>query len=110
MNKMWSLVVIVAIFEVCWVMGLKHASSTMEWIATIIAIIISFGGLIYASGRLPVGTVYAVFVGLGTAGTVIIEMLLFGEPFQLAKVGLIAALLAGVLGLKLLTNDEEAEA
>lgn len=108
-NNMWALVVVAAIFEVCWVMGLKHAGTTLEWAGTIVAIIISFGGMIYASGRLPVGTVYAVFVGLGTAGTVIVEMLLFGEPFELIKIGLIIILLAGVLGLKLLTTDKGAD-
>ena len=64
--------------------------------------------MIIASGKLPVGTVYAVFVGLGTAGTVILEMLLFDVSFNAVKVALIAMLLVGVLGLKLLTNEESA--
>ncbi|MER1985926.1 MAG: SMR family transporter [Solibacillus sp.] len=109
-NKMWAIVVIAAVFEVCWVIGLKHAGTTLEWVGTVIAIIVSFAGLIYASSHLPVGTVYAVFVGLGTAGTVIVDMLVFGQPFQLIKVALIAVLLVGVLGLKLLTHDKEADA
>lgn len=109
-NNMWAVVVMAAVFEVGWVMGLKHAATTLEWLGTVVAIVVSFGGMIYASSRLPVGTVYAVFVGLGTAGTVMTEMLFFNEPFQLLKVALIAMLLAGVLGLKLLTNDKEADA
>lgn len=109
-NKMWALVVIAAVFEVCWVIGLKYAETPLEWTGTIVAIVVSFGGMIYASGHLPVGTVYAVFVGLGTAGTVVIGMLLFNEPFQFVKIVLIGVLLAGVLGLKLLTNDKEADA
>jgi paired small multidrug resistance pump len=108
MGKYWIIVVVCAIIEVGWVMGLKHASSVLEWIATIIAIIVSFGGLIYASSKIPVGTCYAVFVGLGTAGTVIVEMLFFGEPFKMIKILLILVLLIGVLGLKLLSTDKKA--
>lgn len=109
MNKVWIEVVIAAIFEVCWVIGLKHAYDFWTWGGTVIAIIISFYALIHASSKLPVGTVYAVFVGLGTAGTVTVDMLLFGEPFQLAKIVLIGLLLFGVLGLKLLSQEDGGE-
>lgn len=106
MNKTWLQVVVAAFFEVGWVIGLKHASNTLEWILTIIAIIVSFGLLIYASGKLPVGTVYAVFVGLGTAGTVIADIVLFDEPVKMVKLILIGMLLIGVMGLKLLSHDD----
>ena len=105
MNKVWINVFIAAIFEVCWVVGLKHAYDFWTWGGTVVAIIISFSVMIHASGRLPVGTVYAVFVGLGTVGTVMVDMLLFGEPFQLIKIMLIIVLLIGVLGLKLLSQE-----
>lgn len=75
-----------------------------------IAIVVSFCGLIYASSKLSVGTSYAVFVGLGAAGTVLAEMMLFGVPFKLIKVVLIIVLLGGVLGLKLLSDDKKAGA
>ncbi|MHC5251625.1 DMT family transporter [Listeria kieliensis] len=106
MNTNWIKVFIAAFFEVFWVIGLKHATDTVEWIGTIIAIIISFSLMIMAGRKLPVGTVYAIFVGLGTAGTVFSEILFFGEPFKLAKVLLILLLLAGVIGLKLVTKDQ----
>ncbi|WP_167628987.1 DMT family transporter [Listeria valentina] len=106
MNANWIKVFIAVIFEVFWVIGLKHATGTVEWIGTIIAIIISFSLMIMAGRKLPVGTVYAIFVGLGTAGTVFSEILFFGEPFKLAKVLLILLLLAGVIGLKLVTKDQ----
>ncbi|MEK4229540.1 DMT family transporter [Solibacillus sp. FSL H8-0538] len=109
MNRIWLIVVIAAVFEVGWVIGLKHADSVLTWGSTVIGIIISFCGMIYASGRLPVGTVYAVFVGLGTAGTVITEMVFFREPFDIVKVALIIVLLSGVLGLKLISNSTESE-
>ena len=106
MNTKWIKVFIAAFFEVFWVIGLKHADDFWTWTGTIIAIIISFYLMIMAGRKLPVGTVYAVFVGLGTAGTVFSEIIFFGEPFKVAKVLLILLLLAGVIGLKLVTKDK----
>lgn len=105
MNANWIKVFLAAFFEVFWVIGLKHADNLLEWTGTVISIIISFYVLIMAGKHLPVGTVYAVFVGLGTAGTVLSEHLIFGEPFKLAKLALIALLLIGVIGLKLVTKE-----
>lgn len=110
-NAEWIKVVGAAVFEVMWVIGLKHASTIWEWLITVIAIIISFYVIISASAKLPVGTVYSVFVGLGTAGTVIADMVLFGEPFKLAKLALVLILLVGVIGLKMVTKEtKEVEA
>lgn len=105
MNKDWVKVFVAALFEVFWVIGLKHADSFLTWTGTMISIVISFYVMIMAGRKLPVGTVYAVFVGLGTAGTVLSEILFFGEPFKIEKVLLILLLLAGVIGLKLVTKD-----
>lgn len=109
MNKDWIKVFAAAFFEVLWVIGLKHADDFWTWTGTIIAILISFYVMIMAGKKLPVGTVYAVFVGLGTAGTVLSEVLFFNEPFKIAKVLLILLLLAGVIGLKLVTKDKVQE-
>jgi len=70
--------------------------------------IVSFYLMINASSKLPVGTVYAVFVGLGTVGTVFADILLFSQPVVLIKIFLIIFLLAGVIGLKVLTPKEDA--
>jgi len=105
MNKDWIKVIIAAFFEVFWVIGLKHANDFWTWSGTAIAIFISFYLMIMAGRRLPVGTVYAVFVGLGTAGTIFSEILFFGEPFKMEKMLLILFLLAGVIGLKLVTPE-----
>ena len=109
MNKNWMIVFIASFFEVIWVIGLKHATSVWEWIITLIAIIISFTFMIGASAKLPVGTVYAVFVGLGTAGTILAEILFFGEPIYFMKLMLVSTLLVGVIGLKLVTNEVKVE-
>ncbi|SEQ41002.1 DMT family transporter [Piscibacillus halophilus] len=105
MQKAWLQVFIGAFFEVIWVIGLKHASHYIEWAGTIVAIFISFYLLIKAGETLPVGTSYAVFVGLGTAGTVVSDIVFFGEPFSFLRIGFIAFLLIGVIGLKLVTEE-----
>jgi paired small multidrug resistance pump len=103
------MVLFAGVFEVIWVMGLKHAEHTWTWLGTAAAMYISFILLIRSSARLPVGTVYAVFTGIGTAGTVLAEMLMFGEPFRWAKILLILLLLAGVIGLKVVTIESGKE-
>lgn len=109
MNRHWIMVLAAGLMEVVWVSGLKHANSVIEWAGTIAAIIISFVVLIYATRYLPVGTVYAVFTGLGTMGTVIAEMVFFGEPFRIIKLVLVVVLLVGVVGLKLVTEENSTE-
>lgn len=101
MNRSWIYIFIGVLFEVVWVIGFKHADNFLTWAATAASLVISFTLIIAASVKLPVGTVYAVFTGLGTAGTVLAEMVLFKEPVQLVKLLLIAMLLVGVVGLKL---------
>src|SRR3954447_834830 len=106
MKTDWIKVFAAAFFEVLWVIGLKHADDFWTWTGTVISIAISFYVMIMAGRKLPVGTVYAVFVGLGTAGTVFSEFLFFGEPIKVGKILLILLLLAGVIGLKLVTKDK----
>ena len=107
MDKKWLQVVIASIFEVGWVVGIKYATTVFNWSLTVIAIIVSFYLMINASSKLPVGTVYAVFVGLGTVGTVVADIIFFGQPVVLIKIVLILVLLVGVVGLKVLTPKEE---
>lgn len=109
MNKYWLMVFAAGFMEVFWVSGLKYANSLLEWIGTGIAIIISFVVMIYTTKFLPIGTVYAVFTGLGTAGTVIAEILYFHEPINRMKILLIIMLLIGVIGLKVVTDDSSKE-
>jgi paired small multidrug resistance pump len=109
MNSEWVKVVIGALFEVFWVIGLKYAFDLWTWAGTVLSIIISFYFMIMAGKRLPVGTVYAVFVGLGTAGTVLSDIIFFGEPFNIVKVVLVLLLLVGVIGLKLFSREGEVE-
>lgn len=109
MNRCWIYVIVGSIAEIAWVSGLKHSVTPGEWMLTVLAISLSFWLILIASGKLPVGTVYIVFTGGGTAGTVAAEMILYGEPFQLMKVLLIAVLMCGVIGLKLISGQAQPE-
>lgn len=106
MNRTWIKVFIAAFLEVFWVIGLTHSHDFLTWTGTIILIIVSNYLMITAAQVLPAGTVYAVFVGLGTAGTVIAGILFFGEAFKWDKVFLVISLLVGVIGLKLVTPNK----
>lgn len=103
--KSWLMVLLASLLEVFWVIGLAHADEVWEWVGTVIAIGICNYLLIKATSKLPTGTVYAVFVGLGTAGAVLSEIMFFGEPFNIIKILLIVLLLLGVIGLKLVTDN-----
>ena len=101
---MWFLVVVAAVFEVGWATGLKYANDVTTWSLTVVAIVVSFGLLIYTASKLPTSTVYAVFVGMGTVGTVLIDFIFFELNFQFGILFFILLLLAGILGLKTETD------
>ncbi len=105
MNRNWANVIIAGIIEILWAMGLKYSNNLISWAGTFFLIYVSFVVLMKATKKLPVATVYAVFTGIGTAGTVLVEMVVFGEPFSWTKVLFILLLLSGVVGLKLVTTE-----
>ncbi|WP_458122718.1 DMT family transporter [Paenibacillus sp. Z3-2] len=105
MNRSWLLIIIGVVFEVIWVIGFKHSENWIDWTITVLSLIISFTLVIIASAKLPVGTVYAVFTGLGTVGTVFTGMIIFEEPVQILKLLFIVLLLCGVIGLKLVGSS-----
>lgn len=105
MSRNWVLVLLAGLIEILWAIGLKQASNWISWAGIALLIYISFVLLIKATKSLPVATVYAVFTGIGTAGTVVVEMVVFGVAFSWMKVFFILLLLSGVVGLKLVTNE-----
>lgn len=107
MKRYWNLIWVAGLLEIGWVIGLKHSHDVWSWAGTGFALIMSMYLLILATKKLPVGTAYAVFTGIGTAGTVIAEMVLFGEPFRIIKLLLILLLLSGVIGLKIVTVEPQ---
>lgn len=103
----WFKVILAGLIEIVWVTGLNTADSLLSWTGTFIVIIISFFLVISACKYLPVGTVYAVFVGIGAVGTVLVDMIFFGDPFDLVKISLIIILIIGIIGLKLTTGEAD---
>jgi len=103
----WFYVVLAAIVEVFWVIGLKYSASFLEWTGTVVAIIFSFYFIIKACEKLPAGTVYAVFTGSGAAAIALIDFTIFDSEFAISKVLLIGLIIFGVVGIKMTTDDQE---
>ena len=102
----WFLLVIAGLFEVAWAIGLKYTdglTKTLPTAGTIAAMIVSVWLLGVAMKSLPVGTAYAVWVGVGAVGTVILGIILFGEPANPARLFSVMLIIAGIIGLKLAT-------
>ncbi len=100
----WLSVFIAGVFEMVWAVGLKYSDGFSRlWpsVLTIGAMMISFWLLSYALKTLPVGTTYAVWTGIGAAGTALLGMLLFGESRDAARLVCIGLIIAGILGLRL---------
>ena len=100
----WALLVLAGLFEVGWAIGLKYTDGfTRLWptLWTIVAMIISVGLLGIAMKALPVGTAYSVWVGVGAVGTVILGIVLFGDPTNTPRLISVALIIAGIVGLKL---------
>lgn len=100
----WILLLFAAVFEVAWAIGLKHTEGfTRLWptVGTVSALVISVVLLGSAAKSLPIGTAYAVWTGIGAAGTVVFGMMFFGDPFNAVRLACVSLILMGVVGLKL---------
>jgi quaternary ammonium compound-resistance protein SugE len=102
----WILLLVAGLLEVGWAIGLKYTDGfTRTWptLFTVGAMIASLWLLGTAMRTLPVGTAYAVWVGIGAVGTVILGIVLFAEPVNALRIGSVALIVAGIVGLKLAT-------
>lgn len=102
----WVLLVIAGLLEVGWAIGLKYTDGfTRLWpsVFTTLAMVLSVVMLGVAMKSLPVGTSYAVWVGVGAVGTAILGMVLFGEPASAGRLASLGLIVAGIVGLKLAT-------
>ena len=102
----WLYLLFAGLFEVGWAIGLKYTegfSRLMPSLWTIAAMIVSLALLGLALKTLPVGTAYAVWTGIGAVGTAALGIYLFGEPANAARLASIGLIVAGIVGLKLVT-------
>ncbi|MBL8658997.1 MAG: quaternary ammonium compound efflux SMR transporter SugE [Rhodospirillales bacterium] len=103
----WLILLAAGLFEVGWAVGLKYTdgfSRLMPTALTVASMIVSLLLLGLALRTLPLGTAYAVWTGVGTVGTAIAGILLFGEPTQVLRLVCIGLIVAGIVGLKLVAS------
>jgi quaternary ammonium compound-resistance protein SugE len=103
----WYLLIIAGLMEAGWAIGLKYTEGftrPLPSLLTIVAIAVSMFLLAVAARSIPIGTAYAVWVGIGAAGAVLLGIVLFGESASLPRLGFLALLLISIIGLKLTAN------
>jgi quaternary ammonium compound-resistance protein SugE len=99
----WLIVLIAGLLETGWALGLKYSdgfTKPIPSVLTVIGAVASFWLLSIAMKELPVGTAYAVWVGIGAVGTAVLAVFLFGDPVNLMRVVGIGLIIAGILALK----------
>ena len=99
----WTLLFVAGLLEICWAIGLKYSegfSRLWPTVGTVLAMAASFVCLAQALKTIPVGTGYAVWTGIGAAGTAILGMVLFAESASTIKVISLLCIILGIIGLK----------
>ena len=102
----WTYLFIAGVLEIVWAIGLKYTAGFTRLVPsaiTIAAMVVSLWFLALALRSIPVGTGYAVWTGIGAVGTALLGIVLFAEPATLARLGCIGLIVAGIIGLKLVT-------
>jgi quaternary ammonium compound-resistance protein SugE len=100
----WLALFVAGLLEIGWALGLKYSDGlTRFWptAATLVAILLSFGLMALALRSLPFGTAYAVWTGIGAAGSIIVGMLIYSEPTDPVRILCLTLIVAGMVGLKL---------
>ncbi|MBP2303140.1 quaternary ammonium compound efflux SMR transporter SugE [Azospirillum picis] len=101
----WVTLFFAGLFEIVWAIGLKYTEGFTRVVPSVVtgaAMLASILLLGAALKTLPLGTAYAVWTGIGTVGTAVLGMLLFGEPAGALRLLCVAAIVGGIVGLKLL--------
>lgn len=102
----WVILVLAGLLEICWAIGLKYTEGFTKLypsIFTVVTLVLSIYFLAKASQALPIGTAYAVWVGIGALGACILGMILLNEPAGFLRISFLALLLIAIIGLKLTT-------
>lgn len=108
----WFYLILAGLSEIVWAYGLKmtHGFTNLEWsVLTITFMIVSFWLFAQAMKSIPIGTAYAVFTGIGAAGTAIIGILFLDEGANVLKVLSLIVLISGIVGLKLIDKRTKSE-
>jgi quaternary ammonium compound-resistance protein SugE len=103
----WLMLLIAGVLEIGWAVGLKYADGYTRpgpSVLTVTAMVLSMVLLAMATRTLPIGTAYAVWTGIGAAGTALLGIWLFQESASFARLFCIALIIAGVVGLKVVSH------
>lgn len=104
MTQAWLLLLAAGVFEIGWPLGLKKAASGsfLMWAGFAALCMLLSGFLLYqAQKTIPIGTAYAVWTGIGAAGTFVIGLWLFGDSMNVMRLLSVTLIIAGVIGLKM---------
>jgi quaternary ammonium compound-resistance protein SugE len=99
----WIVLVFAGLFEIAWAIGLKYTQGFTRLLPSVLtagAMVVSIVLLAIATKKLPLGTAYAVWTGIGAVGAVTLGILLFGESAQPLRLLCVGLILAGIVGLK----------
>lgn len=102
----WTYLFFAGLFEIGWAIGLKYThgfSRLVPTVLTVASMAVSLGLLGLALKSLPLGTAYAIWTGIGTIGTAILGIILFGEPATALRLVCVGLIVAGIVGLKLVS-------
>jgi len=100
----WLALLAAGLLEIAWAFGLKYSDGlTRFWptAVTVVAILLSFALMALALRSLPFGTAYAIWTGIGAAGSIIVGMVIFNEPTDPVRIVCLTLIVAGMVGLKL---------
>src|SRR5262245_56279999 len=103
----WAYLILAGLFEIAWAVGLKSSVGFSKFwpsVFTVVAMAISLGLLGLSLRSLPLGTAYAVWTGIGAVGTVLVGVFWFGDPATAGRLACVGLILAGLVGLKLLSS------
>jgi quaternary ammonium compound-resistance protein SugE len=106
-SRAWAILAVAGVLEVAWAIGLKYSDGfrrPMPSVLTVLAMIASFYLLAQALKTLPIGTGYAVWTGIGAVGTAILGVILFDEARDAARLVSIGLIVAGIVGLRLVSR------
>ena len=102
----WAYLAVAGLFEIGWAIGLKYSdgfSKPVPSLFTVLAMVLSVWLLSIAMRTIPVGTAYAVWTGIGAIGVAVLGMVLFGESREFLRVVCLFLIIAGIIGLKLVS-------
>jgi len=105
----WLYITVAGVFECVWAVGLKYTegfTNPLPSLITVVAMAISLWLLALAMKTIPVGTAYAVWTGIGAVGVALVGMLALGEPRDLLRIACLLMIVAGIVGLKLVTPTQ----